>query len=418
MPGSPSAHDGLANELQATVQDSRAGLRIAALIFFQMLPATLLTPAIRPLFASQHGGNEHAMHAFMALNMLGAALLVPWLGARAERLARPRLLVTGLLALDALLLCLLPTAMPTGALLVLRTLEGAAHVGATSLLMAEAAALGRATGQGRVMGMAGAALMFAVALGSALGGQLVHHDPRAPFWVGAGLQAALALVLPLVAAQPLPRSGCPTRLLSLLREQRELWAPLGAVFVGRFTVGCLVVTFALFAHRQHGASDRAVGWLFSLVTLPFALSMYPISRLSDRVSRAGVMVFGAVGYGAAFFLIGHAPFALLPPLMIVAGITSACLFAPCLCYAAALGGARKEGAMALLNTAGCLGMLLGPAFAGITSALAGGDDPVAGYRVVFSAGALSVLLWLVLSARWLARRNRLEISSLLPPAMQ
>ena len=49
--------------------------RLAVLIFVQMLPATLLTPAVRPLFAGLHGGAEGPMHAFMSLNMIGAAFI-------------------------------------------------------------------------------------------------------------------------------------------------------------------------------------------------------------------------------------------------------------------------------------------------------------------------------------------------------
>ena len=53
---------------------------LIAAVFLQMLPATLLAPAIRPLFAELHGGAEGPMHAFMSLNMLGAILTTPGCG--------------------------------------------------------------------------------------------------------------------------------------------------------------------------------------------------------------------------------------------------------------------------------------------------------------------------------------------------
>ena len=392
-------------------KEAKASLRIAGLLFLQMLPATLLTPAIRPLFASQHAHNEHAMHAFMAVNMLGAAFFVPLLAARAERLAHPRKLITVLLLLDAVLLCSLPGPLATPLVIGLRFLEGGVHVGATSLLMAEAAAHGRASGTGRTMGLAGAALMFAVALGSGLGGQLVAYDVRAPFWAGAAIQGLLALTTLLLPAEAVATHPRRRGLIALAREHHALWAPLGAAFVGRFTVGCLVVTFALFAHKQHAATDRTIGWLFSLITLPFALSMYPISRLSDRVSRASVMTLGAIGYATSLLLLGYAPYGWLPVLLFTAGVFSACLFAPCLCYAASLGGPRKESAMALLNTAGCLGMLLGPTAAGLMSSILGASHAIAGYRAVFAFASASVMIWLGLSGRWLLARRRMETLS-------
>src|SRR5262249_41554005 len=74
--------------------------RLAFLIFIQMLPATLLTPAIRPLFASVHGGAEGAMQAFMSVNMIGAALAAPFVGWVADRGVRRGPLLAKLAAAD------------------------------------------------------------------------------------------------------------------------------------------------------------------------------------------------------------------------------------------------------------------------------------------------------------------------------
>lgn len=70
--------------------NGRAVCALALLVLIQMLPATLVTPAIRPFFATWHGGHEGAMHAFMALNMLGGLLAAPWLARPADRSPRPQ----------------------------------------------------------------------------------------------------------------------------------------------------------------------------------------------------------------------------------------------------------------------------------------------------------------------------------------
>jgi len=387
---------------------------LALLVFFQMLPATLVAPAIRPLFAAQHAGREGAMHAFMAINMLGGLLVAPWLGGLADRRGRPRSLLAALAAIDAVLLLLVTAPISTAAVLALRFVEGGAHVGAATLLLAEAAAFRRQLGDGRAMGMAGAAIMGAIASGSAIGGFAVGFDTRAPFAIAAGLSLAVAAATWSLGEAGGVTEAAPVAGAERLALVRRLGAPLAAAFVERFAVGCVIVTFALFAHAAHGLSDAAVGYHFALLTLPFALLTYPAGRLSDLVPRSAVMAAGAVGYGGALLTIGRAPTPLLPWVMAAAGCGAALVFAPTLCYAASSALPEQRGrAMALVNAAGCLGMLLGPAAAGVTSALLREPgDPSSGYRAAFALAGLAVFAWLAVSARWLLVRLRLERTAL------
>jgi MFS family permease len=382
--------------------------RMGVLVFLQMLPATLVTPAIRPLFAVLHRGNEGAMHAFMALNMAGAVLAVPFISRFADRLRRPKLLF-GLLAIaDAILLSAAACPGPVVAILVIRALEGAAHVSAATLLLARAATLGRERGEGRAMGIAGSALILAIALGSGVGALVLGLGPRAPFALGSllllavGAEALSSGPICQLEAAPSRRTG-----LSLLRRRPELAVPLSAAFVERFTVGCFVVTFSLFVHHAHGLSDRAIGGLFTLLTLPFALTMYPASRLGERVPRPRILALGAALYAGCFLMLRGSAAAALPALMIVAGIASGMIYAPALCETASLAGPEDRGlAMALLNGAGCLGMLMGPAAAGITVALFRSPaDPLCGYRAVFTLNALTLGLWLASIVPVLLQRN-------------
>ena len=404
--------------MRADEQRGHVG-RLSVLVFAQMLPATLVAPAIRPLFALRHAGDEPAMHAFMSVNMLCAVVAAPLVGAWADRRGRRGALLGALALADALLLLLLPLGLPTPLVLLLRFVEGGAHVGGATLLLGEAAALARRDGDGptgarsgraagRVMGLAGAAIMLAVAAGSALGGLLVPLDVRAPFWCAAALALAIALFGPRELAADVRRAR--PRLWHLLVTRRVLLVPVAAAFIGRFTIGCLVVTFSLLAHRAHGLSDRAVGLLFTALTLPFALSTYPAARLGQRVPQSLLFGAGALVYAAALLGIAHAPTAGLLPLMIAAGLASALIFASTLCYAARLAPAHeRSSAMALVNAAGCLGMVLGPAAAGITASVwSAHGDAVGGYRAVFVLAAGAVCVWFVASTPWLRARARAE----------
>ena len=385
---------------------------LIAAVFLQMLPATLLAPAIRPLFASLHSGAEGPMHAFMSLNMLGAILTTPLitrLVSSGSSAASARWLMA-LAGLDAVLLIVVSMPLSTPIVLVLRTLEGAAHLGAATLLLARAAAYKPLVGAGRAMGLAGAAVMLAIAFGSGLGGLLVAESPRLPFVVGASLSFIVALAAPFLYASTLPierHDMTSVRRLSL-RDPNVL-GPLSAAFIERFTVGLIIVTFALFATKSHGLSDRSVGLLYSMLMLPFALLMYPASRMGDRVPRAALLGLGTLLYGAAIASLAVVPKALLPVSMIGAGIASSFMYGTVLCYAATLVPSESRGRMmALVNSAGAFGMLLGPMCGGILVAIGrNGADPLAAYRNVFFLAGVVCAAWTVIQGRWLV--NRLEI---------
>lgn len=381
-------------------------------LFAQMLPATLVTPAIRPLFVSHHAGDEGAMHAFMAMNMLGGAIGAPLLGRADDALGNRRALLVLLTFVDALLLGAFALHVPTPVLLLLRTVEGAAHVGAASILMGDAAVYSKTHG-GRVMGMAAMAVVLAIACGSFFGGLLLTVDARMPFVVAGLLALLVALTTRERPAARRVRASA-GKLTSLLSREPELWVPLGAAFIGRFVIGCLVVTFALFAHRAHDYSDKTIGFLFSLVTVPFALASYPAGRLLDRIPRAAMLVGGALLCAAALAGLGWVPRNAIGVSMLLFGIGSSMIFVPVIFYGAHVGQASERATvMALVHGAGCVGMLLGPTVAGIVSALVRRHtDAITGYRAVFLVACGVTLAWLVGSAGTLARRMREEAAEL------
>jgi MFS family permease len=386
------------------------------LLFVQMVPATVLSPAIRPLFAMFHGADERAMHAFMALNMLGGLLVAPLIGWMFDRRKTGNGLAVALGVTDALLLMSFSLPLPISIVLAARTLEGAAHVGVMSILLANASATARSRGDARVMGMAGASIVFAIAAGNALGAILVAADPRAPFLAGATMAMAVAIAL----LRSSFRREAPARQQKRFRTL-DLLVPITAAFVERFSVGCIIVTFALFAHRHHHLADPTVGLLYFLMTLTFAFATWAVGRGAERIVPAAVLFTGALIYAAALAAFAIAPARMLAAAMIAAGAGAGMMFAPALAYASRLGGSAGRGrAMGLINAAGCLGMLLGPALAGIlTSVRRDPAHPAEAYRLVFAAAAATVLLWTAFSARWLLhafrgeRRNREERRSTL-----
>ena len=384
--------------------------------FLAMLGSMVIVPAVRPALAAS-GAGEGAMHAFMSVNMLGAAGGAPLLSWLADRRRAHRELAVGLAVLDAALIATTALPIPLAALLVARTVQGAANVGLLSILMALVTrAEGAEPASHAKLGATGAAMTAAIALGPPLGGILLGAGPQAPFFPAAGLDLAVggALVLayaapPLVQRRPRPRIQ--------LAKNPLLLVPLVMAFTERFTVGCFVVSFAVYAHEALGLSDRATSLRFSLFVVPFALAMFPMWRAAERFSRARTLAWGGAAYGAAFLLLGITRGPALDLALVLCGVTSAMMYAPSLCYAGAL--APSEGratAMALFNAAGCLGMMLGPAVAGILSATlrSAGHDAATRYPIVFAlAGAVQLTAMMLIRRRLRMLRER-EADFLMP----
>lgn len=385
-----------------------------------MLPATLLTPAIRPLFATLHQGAEGPMHAFMSLNMLGAIVTTPLVArlvstSTSAGLGRWLMLLAGI---DAALLIVVSLPLATPLVLALRTVEGAAHLGASTLLLSRAAAYKPLVGAGRAMGMAGGALMMAIAIGSGLGGLLVGVNPRLPFLVGAGLSVIVALAAPKLYAIPLAADGESAAFRPPPLRHPDVLVPLSAAFVERFTVGLIIVTFALFATKAHGLTDRSIGLLYSMLLLPFALLMYPASRIGDRIPRATLLAGGTLLYGAAIASLAVAPKAGLAVSMVLAGVASSLMYGTVLCYSVTLAPSAARGRMmARVNTAGAMGMLLGPMVGGVLVALGrGGPDPLQAYRNVFFLAGLVCAVWVAVASPWLRARLAIERGTHAPAA--
>lgn len=361
---------------------------LALLAVAQMLPATMLSPAIRPLFAALHPGRDGALHAFFALNMVGGAIAAPLSLTLLRRGVPPRTLLTALALADALLIASFAGLSSESALLVARTLEGACHVATSTVLLAVAASPTRTRS---AVPAVGAGIMAAVALGSVLGALLVGRSLVAPFAVAAALLAAFALG----AHTVLGGRAVSLRAASSARFDAASRSLAATGLVARFQVGVLVVSFALLAHRAHGMSDRQIGVHLALVTVPFALATWPLTRVAERRACQGILATGLVVMGASTVGLGWLPTSALGADMIGMGLGSAAVFAGLLARASrggdALDRARR---MAILNSAGCVGMLLGPTVAGILSAVArSAADPARGQRVSLLVAGIVALGW-------------------------
>jgi MFS family permease len=378
---------------------ARKDVLVALMAFSVMLGAGAVIPSVRPMFAAL-GASESSMHAFMSVNMVGAAIGAPLLGGWADRRGLHRLLCVVLALLDAALLWSTTLTLPITLLLALRMLQGAANVGVLSLVLGAISAGER--GHARAVGLGGGAVMAAVAIGPAFGGALLSLGPLAPIRAASVLAIMTALIAA-VLGRPLDDARAPSQHTGGLRAMlvdSTFVVPAALAFAERFTVGCFVVTFALYAHEVRHLTDAQTALRYSLFLVPFAAATYPLAR-SRVASRSTLLMVGGVLYGACFIVFGALSGAALAVALVLAGVSSAMVYAPSLCLVAIAGKrGRRATAMAAFHAAGCVGMMLGPAVAGIASATmrAAGVGASTRYATVFVIGGVAQLLIMTLLA--------------------
>ncbi|MFY9345690.1 MAG: MFS transporter [Planctomycetota bacterium] len=371
------------------------GATVAALgfvTFLLMLPETLPVPVLRGLVVERFGIGPALASLFLSANMIGALLAAPLVGLFVDRTgARRRIAIAALFA-DALLMQALAHPASYGSFLLLRVLEGAAHITALTLVMGLVADTAGER-RGRALGCLGAGLTLGVATGAAIGGQIGRDDPLRTLHVASAVLAVAGLlaarVLPAdVAGVARPRAG---EVWRALRAEPGTRTPLLVAFIERFTVGFFTAGFPLMLPAGTPAEKARIGMLLAAFLFPFALLSWPCGRAAERWSRVAMVAGGSAVYGVGTMLVGVVPHGALWALMPLLGLGSAVMFVPSLLWLLERApGVSRTTAMAAFHAVGSLGFLLGPLCCGQLIAL-GGDGPN-GYALAFAVAGCSEII--------------------------
>lgn len=389
---------------------TRRGLLLGVFAALMLVPVTLPVPVLRGLVQDRFAVSELMTSLFMSINMIGAVLTAPIAGAMADRFGNRRAIIAGALLADGLCFFGLTLDLPFAAFLSIRFFEGCAHITALSLLLSLAADLARIHGRGRVMGMVGTGITLGVAVGAPVGGALGRDDPLLPVQVGAALVVVLAVLIALTLPEIAGRSLRPGlgEIVRITRKNRALLVPLAYAFTDRFTVGFFTTTFPLFMKRVYELPPERIGILLGLFLGPFFLLSYPFGRLSERVSRVGLLAGGSLLYGAAVMTLGTWHVDSLPWVMVGLGVLSAVMFVPSLILITDLAPDATRGtALGAFNAAGSLGFICGPVIGGLVSVeVAARSDWVQGYSSAFVVAGASEVLCVLLTFPLLRRLVR------------
>ncbi len=374
----------------------RVALSIGLVTFVTMLPVTMLVAPLKELIGDRFGAGSFWTHSFMSVNMVGAILATPLIGLLADRAAQRRRIAALALAADGCLLLAMAVVASLPGVLILRFLEGAAHILALTTLLAVAASWAPEGRRGRMMGIVGACLMFGTACGTRLGGLVWRHLPDGVFIV-AGVTSLFAGVgVLLVVAEPADAAAYKPQVrqaIATLRLRPRLLVPFAYAFIDRLCVGVVISTFVLFLGDVHELEPDAISRMLLMFLLPFAVLIYPAGRLVDRIGRVWPIVLGSIAFGLVFGAYGYLSAQRLPFAMVTSGILSALMFAPNLALCADLAPAGQRGAVyAGFNAAGSLGFVLGPLLAGGAFRLLSAHcQAETAYRLTFlGAGATEV----------------------------
>lgn len=261
-------------------------------------------PGLRKLVVEEFGGGAHAASLFAGLHvvgtLIGAGLWGRWIRRRPPEPAALRRLVVAAFGTSSLLLLMMSVVHQFQALLVLRLLDGVAHIAIVMVLMG-VGAYGEEAARSARMSFLGAFLVLGIGAGLGLGGLLALDGSRVPFIV-AGVTALVGGAVTMFA---LPASWQPENRVAAITSVSTARLGLGVigamalVFAERLSMGTLTVALP-FAAR--GERARSIGMALALFMTTSVVVMPVVRRIARRVA----IVAHVAAIGLALLLLAAA----------------------------------------------------------------------------------------------------------------
>lgn len=386
---------------------SYAVIALFPLTVFTMLPVTGVVPILKQLVQDHYHASDIATSLFMSINMIGALVAAPVLGWLSDRFGLTRLILVVAAIADAALWWVISFRPPFEVLMGLRLVEGAAHIGVLSMLMATMSHASAGRGRRARMAGMGGAVIFGVAVGAPLGGILGQHVVELPLQVGSALMLVVAMSALVIIPRSLgsPDPGALPRWPKLFAPP-QLRLPYLFGFVDRLSIGVFIITFSLFTATL-GFGPRRTGLAIGAFMMTFTILSYPAGRLAERVGLFRLMFVGSVCFGVAYAAIPWLTGAWLWVDMVFCGIFSALMFGPNLMLVVRGSTAEtRASAMAGYNAAGSLGFLVGPLLGGgLLQILKLTLETDSAFRSVFATMGVLEVLCVVSAIVILARKQ-------------
>jgi MFS family permease len=292
----------------------------------------------------------------------------PLMGSLSDRLGRRKILIqVGLLIMGACTLSFI-FADQFSVLLALRSLQG---VGVAITVPASLALIAAATQKqtrGEAMGVYTMMRFVGFALGPVLGGYLYdQYGFNIAFAVGAAfIFFGMVLVQAWVKDLPFKQSKASSRLF----DRRLLTAGILAASFATFVMASAFSMMATLEEQFNAMLNENAfefGIAYGSLSISRLVFQVPLGRLSDRIGRRPLLVWGLILLAPITALLGFvATTYQLVVLRLLQGVASSAIAAPAYAVAADLSQVGEEGKQMSIATAGfSLGIAVGPLIAGV-----------------------------------------------------
>ena len=238
---------------------------------------------IAPLYVAHRGGNSIAIAAFVAGPLIANTIVQVPAGHLADRFGRRPLLIGTRVAYVALSAVLFLDAGPLWALILVRTLEGAASGAYVPALLATLTDLSEPERRTERFAQQQASETVGLLVGPLLGGAIALWRDSGAFGIS-GLFVLIGLIPMLrVPETRAPRAEAAPETPRFRWRRRSILIPS----LGLFAVGTLYAMYDVVWPQYLGARGYGpfvVGLTISLFAVPILLLARPAGRLADRVN--------------------------------------------------------------------------------------------------------------------------------------
>ena len=342
---------------------------LTGILFSAMLPVTMIVPVIKDVVMDRLGGTSLDSAIFISISMLSQFLISPVAGYASDYFQNRNRFITIFLFIDAALFFLMPITRDVEVLLLLRFLEGGAHIFVIGLLIAsfkDTDAKANETHKGKSLAFAGIAVSLGAAMGLPLG-VLGKSNPYFPFYFGGSILLVLGIVSFFFLRDEeflVEKKLHFTMLKSAFSESPYLFVPFALNFVDRFTVGFITSSLNLHLRGDLGLHPGLVGLAMAFVLFPMSVLSYPMVLLSRKVGIIKLALGGSLVYGIFLGLSGWTTnLWILFPFLVLTGIGAGVMFVPSLLLASELSPKNLSATvMSAFTGVGSLGFMLGPIF--------------------------------------------------------
>ena len=344
------------------------------LVLFTQSSQFLIVAPVLPRIAEQLHVDKETLGLLITVYAIGTGIFALLAGPVSDHVGRRRILRVGTAVMAAVLL-LHQVASSFVSLLLLRTMAGASSgilAGAAVAYVGDVIPYER---RGRAMGVVMSAMAFGQILGIPLGASLAEYAGyQAPFVsFGAIMVVAFGLTMtvlpkaPISDEEPLSLRGAIASYANLL-SRRDIQAVAVAGVLMMLSVSSFIVYQPTWMEEHLGASPHAVSGVFLVGGIANAVVGPLAGRLSDRIGRKGLVVWGSLGLAGLMVITPFTPnMTLIYVLFFVIMCTVALRISPYNALLTALVGPNQRGSLMSLSMAfSQAGFALGAAVAGWT----------------------------------------------------